>query len=198
MSKIPKQANESTTPPVTNRKQGDKRKRNKPSYHCGALLSMLHSEARRRDITNIEMAEEIGVSYGYINQLSNGTRSVDQISRKFVLSVSQFLYISPIAVQLAAGQISIGDFSTPEVSTETAVDIAIGRILDDPKIRQGLSSKLLALPLTSKIAVIEVYMQTTGKDLIELRDSPVVLNKIKAMLEIGHHGTSNQKLDPMV
>lgn len=175
------------TAPKTTKKRGSSanRKINKNiNIRGGTLIDMLFDEAIRRRINSLTMAKEVGVTYGYINQLASGIRHVENISQKFARACSRFLGISPISVKVAAGNVRFDDFFSPAESVESSIDRAMRNMLGDPRIRLGVPSQLSALPLEAKRAVLEVYMQTTAIDVFELHDLPVVLKGMKSRIEM--------------
>lgn len=155
--------------------------------HGGTLIDMLLDEALRRGINSKAMAQEVGVTAGYINQLRNGLKRVEYITNKFACACSRFLGISPMSVKLAAGKVGFDDFLSPIESVESSIDRAMRNMLADPRIRLGVPSQLSALPLEAKRVVLEVYMQTTSIDVFELHALPIVLKGMKSQIEMQLH-----------
>ncbi|MEO8120877.1 MAG: hypothetical protein ABI606_16345, partial [Rhodoferax sp.] len=143
-----------------------------------------NEEAGRRKIFWNAVAKELGFTPGYLIQLNNGIRKVEQISPKFTLACARFLGVPPITVKLAAGSISIDDFRVPTESIEDSINRAFRKMQDDPKIKFNSPSRLNALPLDAKQAVLELYMQTTSIDPFEVQDLPVMLKNIKTRIDI--------------
>jgi hypothetical protein len=156
-------------------------KRNNP--HGGPLLTMLADEARRRNITYAAMAAEVGCTYGYINQLTNGNRQVEQISREFVGGCARFLRVPPIVIKIAANQISPSDFHVPRESEEERINSAIRQLQFDSKVQDAVRVDISSMSLDGKRAFLALYAQTTSNDVFGVYQLPDILQKLKEVLD---------------
>ena len=73
------------------------------------LLDALNAQRIKRNETKNEMSKDIGVTYGYINQLTNGHRKVSQISDEFSRSCAKYLGVSRLIVLVLAGRIELSE-----------------------------------------------------------------------------------------
>lgn len=81
-----------------------------------ALLAMLVQAANDRGHQMRELADNLGVTYGYIAQLRGGIRDVRHISDEFADRCAQYLGIPRMAVLVAAGKVKLADiYSAPSV-----------------------------------------------------------------------------------
>ncbi|UUZ77397.1 hypothetical protein LP414_09325 [Polaromonas sp. P1(28)-13] len=97
-----------------------------------------------------EMATELGVTYGYINQLRTGFRSTENLSQALCDAIARYLGTCTVVVKLLANQIKLSDFLFRAETEEAAVDRAMRVLQDDPKIRQALPCDLHLLPFEAK------------------------------------------------
>jgi transcriptional regulator with XRE-family HTH domain len=149
------------------------------SFHRGpggAIMGWLFDEARSRQMTLLEMAAELKVTYGYINQLRNGIRKTEDVNHEFCYSAARFLGVPAIAVKIVAGVVRMSDFLHPAESEETAVERAIRQIQDDPVIRQAVPVDLSALSFEAKKAVALIYVQSSSRDVLGLKELPAIVH----------------------
>lgn len=138
----------------------------------GPLIGWLFDECRRRGHEYRQMAACLGVTYGYVNQLRNGIRLTRQISDEFAVSCARYLGVPPVVVKMAAGRIPMSDFIQPHESEEDVLNRAMSRMLADPIARTSLPANLDELPLSAKRALVTMYIETSGCDLLGLRHLP--------------------------
>lgn len=138
----------------------------------GPLIGWLYDECRRRRQEFRQMADELGVTYGYINQLRSGLRHVRQISDDFAVSCARYLGVPPVVVKMIAGRIPMSDFVHPQVPLEDALDRAMAQMLDDPVARHVLPADMSGLSLEAKQSLVAMYMECSGHDLLEARQLP--------------------------
>jgi len=138
----------------------------------GPLIGWLYDECRRRRQEFRQMADELGVTYGYINQLRSGLRHVRQISDEFAVSCARYLGVPPVVVKMIAGRIPMSDFVHPHVPLEDALDRAMAQMLDDPVARHVLPADMSGLSLEAKQSLVAMYMECSGRDLLEARQLP--------------------------
>ncbi len=89
----------------------------------GPLVGWLYDECRRRGQEYRQMADALGVTYGYINQLRSGVRLVRQISDEFAVNCARYLGVPPVVVKMIAGRIPMSDFVHPREPLEDAVNV---------------------------------------------------------------------------
>lgn len=166
----------------------------------GALTGWLFDEARLRKQEFQEMARELGVTYGYINQLRTGVRLSENISHDFAVACARYLGVPAIVVKLISGNIRISDFAFPYETEEQLLDRAIRVIQTDPQLRSALPGELMSLPVEVKKMMVMMYAETSTQDVFGLRELPETLrwlqraavlqgeNEFEAMA--GHRDTS--------
>lgn len=145
------------------------------THEGGPLIAWLFDEARRRRMELNEMAEELGVTYGYINQLRTGIRKTNQISYVVARACAEFLGVPIVVVHLLSGFLSMEDFLLPAESEEQRLDRAIRQMQDDPSVRASVHIDLGELDIEGKRAMVLMYAQATGQDLLGLHELPVML-----------------------
>lgn len=149
------------------------------SYPGGPLVGWLFDEARRRGQDYKDMAYELGVTYGYINQLRSGLRSPAHISQEMADGCARYLGVPTIVVKLVAGRITLSDFLYPDESEEDALDRALRQVQDDPKIRQLMPYELALFPQDAKKAIALLYSEATGQDVFGFRALPGMLMSLQ-------------------
>ncbi|QDZ26585.1 helix-turn-helix transcriptional regulator [Noviherbaspirillum sp. UKPF54] len=104
-------------------------------YNCpgGPLLGWLFDEARKRGHDFKDMAAELGVTYGYINQLRTGVRSPSHISQEMAEATAKYLGCPPIVTKILAGRVKMSDFIAPRESEEDTLDRILRQIQEDPR-----------------------------------------------------------------
>lgn len=142
----------------------------------GALVGWLLDEAHQRKQDYQDMAKQVGVTYGYINQLRTGIRLTENISHDFAVACARYLGVPAIVVKLISGSIRISDFGFPNESEAQLVDRALRAIQTDPQLRSALPGDLLSLPLEAKKLMVMMYAETSGQDVFGLRTLPDMLS----------------------
>lgn len=135
----------------------------------GPLLAWLFDEARVRGMQINEMVKHLGVTYGYINQLRSGLRRTDCIGQEFAEKCAAFLGVPTIVVKMLAGRIKLKDFAWPGETEEGMVERAFRRMRSDPLARQFLPGDESMLSLEAKRALVGMYSEVSGIDVLELR-----------------------------
>ena len=141
----------------------------------GPLMGLLLDEACKRDEMVVVLTSKLGVTYGYINQLRNGIRKVENISQEFSEACARYLNFPTIVVKLLAGSIRLTDFLHRQETEEAAVDRAIRQIQDDPKIRQAMPADLKSLPFEAKKAIALMYSEVSSNDIFGTFELPNIL-----------------------
>lgn len=141
----------------------------------GPLVSWLMDECARRGDTMAVMAAALGVTYGFINQLCTGIRTVHEISHYFCVACARYLGVPTIAVKIVANVVTISDFWPSNESETEAVERVIRHIQSDPVMRQALPLDLSALPFDAKKAITLMYVQSSNQDIFGLNELPAIV-----------------------
>jgi transcriptional regulator with XRE-family HTH domain len=142
----------------------------------GVLIGWLLDEARVRGLTQNEMATALGVTCSYINQLATGVRQVKDISHDFCVTCARFLGVPPIAIKILSGGVRMSDFLHPTESEDQGIERAIRAIQSDPIIQQAVTVDLNALSFDAKKAVVQMYVQFSNQDVLNLKDLPEIVD----------------------
>ena len=138
----------------------------------GALVGWLVDEARRRGLGMQDMANEVGVTVGYISQLRTGRRPIENVSREFVYACAGFLGVAPVVVMVVAGCIRLSDFSPPDVSEGERLDRTLHAALADPRLRAAFPEALPLLAPDAKRALVLMYSALSGQDFMRFSELP--------------------------
>nr|WP_315232416.1 hypothetical protein [uncultured Albidiferax sp.] len=149
----------------------------------GPLIGWLFDECRRRQSQLGDMAKELGVTYGYINQLRNGIRSTEDVGQAFCEAAAVYLGTPPIVVKLLANQVKLRDFSPRVETEEESIDRAIRQMMDDPKIRQA-GFDMQSLDFHSKRMLVLMYGEVTSSDIFGTSELPNILYWLHRSVEI--------------
>lgn len=149
------------------------------SAEGGPLIGWLFDEARRRRHDCKAMSKELGVTYGYINQLRTGLRNPAQISQGMVEACAQYLGVQPVVVKLVCGSLKMSDFATRWESKEALVERQLQQMQDDPHVRKLLPHNLNQLPVEAKEAIVLIYAEVSGRDVLGLRELPNTLHYLQ-------------------
>jgi transcriptional regulator with XRE-family HTH domain len=133
----------------------------------GALMAALVQTANERRHTMKKMAEELGVTYGYISQMRNGIRLVSYISDKFALDVSKYLGVPRLTVLMMAGQITTSDIFASEQMKASQIAQAMSFIAQDIKWAPFLTLELRQSSLESQYLLIRLFEKATGRVLLD-------------------------------
>jgi hypothetical protein len=85
----------------------------------GALVNWLLSEAAHRKHDDHQLSAEVGITCGYLRQLQQGQRRVEEGSQAFYAACALYLDVPIIVVKIVSGSISITDFSVRRVMDDT-------------------------------------------------------------------------------
>ena len=142
----------------------------------GPLMGWLFDECRLRGCELQDLARELSVTTGFLNQLKNGIRKTQDLSHESCVACARFLHVPAVAVKLVAGVIRISDFLHPNESEEHAVERAIRHIMSDPQIKKAVPANLAALPFEAKKAVALMYVEVSSQDIFQLKDLPSIVH----------------------
>lgn len=149
------------------------------SSEGGPLIGWLFDEARRRRHDYKAMSKELGVTYGYINQLRTGLRNPAQISQNMVEACARYVGVPPVVIKLISGSLRMSDFATRYESKEALVERQLQQMQDDPHVRKLLPHNLSQLPVEAKEAIVLMYAEVSGRDVLGLRELPNTLHYLQ-------------------
>ncbi len=129
-------------------------------------MSALIQCAQERDIRLDTMARELGVNYGYINQLRNGIRSVKCIGNDFSIACANFLGVPRMMVLMLADIVTLEDLSECKNMLATEVYRAMDFICGDPDWGPMMTPCIRHSDELSLFGVVKLYEASTGKVLL--------------------------------
>lgn len=130
------------------------------------LISWLMQTANDRGLNLKQMAQELGVTYGYIAQLRNGIRQTRHISEEFSQHAARFLGVPRISVLLAAGTVRIQDFYENGNAVAADLDRALQIIAKDPAWGALLPLEAHEATLELKHFIVAAFERATGRSLM--------------------------------
>ena len=145
----------------------------------GPLVGWLLDETRQRGMQLRETAALLGVTPGYISQLRSGTRQSACIGQEFAQACARFLGVPTIVIKLIAGRISLADFAWPGEGEQGMVDRAFRRLKADPIARQHLPANETSLDYEAKRALVLLYGEASGADVLRLQELTWVLQYLQ-------------------
>lgn len=137
----------------------------------GLLLAALVAAAARRGHQLSELSGQLGITYGYLAQLRNGTKHVNQVGDDFVKACSSYLQVPRLTVLMLAGRITPTDFFESETMLPPAVERAYAMVCEDPVWGPMQTAELRKASVESRFTVIRLYEAATG-----LRLMPEAIN----------------------
>ena len=134
----------------------------------GALLmAALTHRANERGLRLNEMACELGVTYGYINQLRSGLRSIKSISGDFVLACAIYLSVPRQTILMMAGKILPSDMFEGEETMACQITNAISFMVHDADWGPLVTLELRKSSLDSQYCLVRLYEKATKKILMD-------------------------------
>ena len=131
------------------------------------LMAALMHRANERGLKLNEMARELGVTYGYINQLRSGIRSIKTISDKLVLACAMYLSVPRLTIQMMAGKITSSDMFESEEIKACQITNAMSFMVNDPKWGRLVTHELRESSLESQYCLVRLYEKATNKVLMD-------------------------------
>lgn len=105
-----------------------------PSKHGGPrLMALLRAEASKRGQSLSELASALGVTQGYVSLLTCGRRHVENINAEFIRRSAEYLGVASIVVKLAAGIVSLDDFTDNGTREDFLVERLFSDVRRDPE-----------------------------------------------------------------
>lgn len=145
----------------------------------GALMGWLFDEAACRGHQHQELAQQLGVTVGYLYQLRSGVRQTRNISHEFAKACASYLGVPPVVIKLVSGQIHMSDFATPQLSEEELVERAFLRLMTDPIVMPALPQQLETLNYEARRALVLLYSEVSCQNLFALHDIPESVRWLK-------------------
>lgn len=136
-----------------------------------ALIQWLLETANSRGHTLKEMADSIGVTYGYIAQMRNGIRSPASISDEFAAGAARYLGVARAAVWFAAGRMTLDDFHDQPETLDPYLDAALSYIRRDPAYSPYMPGSVSLMNRAEKQFIILCYERATGRNLIPNKET---------------------------
>lgn len=133
----------------------------------GLLLAALIRCANERRQQLNDMARELGVTYGYINQLRNGIRQVNQVSDDFALGCARYLGVPRMTVLMMAGRVSPEDLFEHREMMAAEIGRAMAFMVDDPQWGHQVTPELRQASVESQYLLVRLYEEATGKRLMD-------------------------------
>lgn len=130
------------------------------------LLAALVQCANERRHQMQDLARELGVTYGYINQLRSGLRNTSQISDDFALACARYLGVPRLTVLMLAGRLTIDDAFEPDRMLANEVPRALEYVTKDPEWGPLVTREVRAASCETQFLVVRLYESATGKKLL--------------------------------
>ena len=145
----------------------------------GSLIAALFRTANERGQHLGEMAHELGVTYGYINQLRTGMRKVEVISASFTQSVARYLRIPPVLVMLMVGRIRIEDFLMPSMPRAARLKEGLHKVEADPMLGCVMPQSIWTASADLQEFVLALYQDASQSELFPQRGLPMMLQDLQ-------------------
>lgn len=133
----------------------------------GLLLAALIQCANDRRLQLKNMAKELGVTYGYISQLRNGTRLVRQVADEFAIACANFLNVPRMTVLMFAGKVTPADVFESDALMASEISRGMGFICDDMHWGHLVTPELRRANASTQFGVVRLYEAATGKVLMD-------------------------------
>lgn len=141
------------------------------------LLQWLLTEANRRNLLLSDMARELNVTYGYINQLKNGIRGIDHISDQFAADCAKFLGKPRLQILLASGRLAIEDYFDDQSTLQKDLDSSLDVIAKDKEFGALLLPDLYKSRNETKYLIIRLFEMARSMKLLHNEFDPADLLK---------------------
>lgn len=153
------------------------------------LMQWLYHAAASRGDTKADLARNLGVTYGYLHQLSSGVRQTCNITSDFCRACARYLRMAPVSVMVAAGRIRPEDFitATPRPGSHAALAAGLERIAADPLVGGLMPPEVWDAPDSVKALLLALYEDATQQELFAPRPLPLCLQRLQqAAIEVAH------------
>lgn len=145
----------------------------------GQLGNALYDECLRRGSDLKAMAAELGVTYGYVNQLRSGVRSAKNLSQRMTEACARYLGVAPIVVKMTSGQIPFSDFICPAETEEAAVERLVRRMQTDIHMPFVNAAELCSFPFEAKKAMAMMYSRASPLDMFGINEIPAIARELQ-------------------
>lgn len=147
----------------------------------GKLLGMLMGRADELGHSRHEMANFLGITYGYLAQISCGQRKPENLSADLYDRCAKYLGVSKFTVLMAAGILDPKDTLDNPDEFDTTLHSAVQFIARDPRFG-ALMPEDLTDPGTSlklQYFVVRLYEAATGRKLLSEKSMPEIVHGIQ-------------------
>lgn len=158
------------------------------------LMQWLYQAAASRGDTKADLARSLGVTYGYLNQLSTGLRETRNITSEFCRACAQYLRIPAVSVMVACGRIRPEDFvgPAPRPGSRQALALGLERIAADPLVGGLMPPEAWDAPDAVKALLVALYEDATQQELFAPRPLPLFLQRLQeAAIEVARQDCAN-------
>ena len=152
----------------------------------GVLLRMLMKRQAELGHTSKELADALGVTYGYVSQLKNGMRQTFNISEDTAAACAVYLGMPKISVLMAAGRVRPEDFYENPVELAQTLPRAFSFVQSDPKWSHLITEEIEKLSETGKYLIVSMYEEATGRSLLPQPHSLIQLAQQIELLQKQH------------
>jgi hypothetical protein len=142
----------------------------------GPLLGWLGDEASRKGHSPAEMSRALGVNYGYVLQLCNGIRNVENVSQDFLDVCARYLGVPTIVCKVMSGNIRMSDFLHRADSEQEAVDQCLRQMMDDPVRSKLFPKDPMSLEIVAKRALVLMHMKIEQEDFLGVKGLPKLVH----------------------
>jgi len=141
----------------------------------GPLLGWLGDEASRKGHSPAEMSRALGVNFGYVLQLCNGVRNVENVSQDFLDVCARYLGVPTIVCKVLSGNIRMSDFLHRACSEQAAVDQCLSQMMGDPVRSKLLPYDPMSLEMVAKRALVLMHMTIEPDDFLGVKGLPKIV-----------------------
>ena len=129
------------------------------------LIEWLHKKARQKEHSAAVLARELGVTYGYLRQLTLGMRELENTDAYFSRACARYLEVPAVVVMLVAGQIKVHDF----VFTKPA-----------PRMYPLAPAELLDASDDVRALLVNLYREAIDQQLLSPTRLPLLLKELQS------------------
>jgi len=146
------------------------------------LLYLLFNKANEVGLNLTELAQELGVTYGYLSQLRKGMRQTRNVSDEFSQNCATFLGLPRIAILLASGRVQFEDFFEDPAMVRDYVSNAMAIIRKDPDYGPLLPGEIETTSYENQRLIALLYQQATGIQILpEAVDQDAMISQLKRL-----------------
>ncbi len=138
----------------------------------GILLAMLVHQANLNGHALGTMADELNVTYGYINQLRNRHREIAHLSDEFATACALYLGVPRLTVLLAAGRIRPEDVFEQPNEMISALPAALQLIERHPSFGPMMPATIYAAEPQMQLFIVSLFEAATNCKLLPGRHNP--------------------------